>query len=975
MAKSPSHSSFESVQKARIGSLNIDVQEFRHKKTGTPHFHLAADNPENVFMVGLRTVPTDSTGVAHILEHTVLCGSEKYPVRDPFFMMIRRSLNTFMNAFTSSDWTAYPFASQNRKDYFNLLDVYLDAVFFSRLNELDFMQEGHRLEFDEPENPESDLTFKGVVFNEMKGAMSAPSSMLWQALSAHVFPNNTYHFNSGGDPEVIPDLTHEQLLDFYKRHYHPSNAVFMTYGDIAPAELQERFHEHVLHRFEALDETISVKKAQRYHSPVRVEEGYATQEDDIENKTYFVLGWLLGESSDLTERLRAHMLSSVLLDNSASPLLQALEQTDLGSAPSALCGVEDSGREMMFVCGLDGTSPENSLACEKLILDVLEDVANNDVPQDRIDAVLHQLELSQREIRGDGMPFGLQLVLSGLSTAMLRGNTLSSLDLDPALEELREEASQRGFIPELIKRLLLDNNHRVSLSMRPDKGISDSREQAERDRLASIKAGLTDSQKSELVEKAKALAKRQAEEDDPGILPQVTLQDVPETLKFPTGSDTKIAGAPAVQFAQGTNGLVYQHVIVDLPQLTEAQLANLPLYTNFLAQLGSGGRDYLQTQTRQAEVTGGIGAYELRRGTMHDEQDVSSFMVLRGKALLRNSEHLSELLQETIASTRFDELPRLRELVAQSRASREQSVTGSGHTLAMLAAASGMSPTARLSHQLNGLAGIQALKQLDNSLSDTQALKQFAENLKQLHEKISAAPKRFMVIAEDANLATVCSDLTNHFDVGKPSKDFNAFHLDPVRECSNQIWTTSTEVNFCAKAYPTVTSAHADAAALAVLGPVLRNGYLHRSIRETGGAYGGGAAQSNDSASFRFYSYRDPRLVDTLDDFDKSIRWLLDSKPEPRLLEEAILNLIGSIDKPGSPAGEARGTYQNSLFGRTPENQLEFRARILNTTMDDLFRVAETYFNTDSASTAVVTSEKTAGEQSVQQLGLEPHSL
>ncbi len=231
-----SHAAFEHLRSQTIDSLNLRVEEYQHKVTGAQHIHLASDNPENVFLVALRTVPQDSRGVAHILEHTALCGSEKYPVRDPFFMMIRRSLNTFMNAFTSPDWTAYPFASQNRKDFDNLLDVYLDAVFFSRLDELDFAQEGHRLEFKEPDNPDSPLTFKGVVFNEMKGAMSSVPAQLWQSLCRYLFPTTTYHHNSGGDPEHIPDLTYEQLQQFYRTHYHPSNAIFMTYGDIPAAE-------------------------------------------------------------------------------------------------------------------------------------------------------------------------------------------------------------------------------------------------------------------------------------------------------------------------------------------------------------------------------------------------------------------------------------------------------------------------------------------------------------------------------------------------------------------------------------------------------------------------------------------------------------------------------------------------------------------------------------------------------------------
>ena len=970
-----SHPAFEPQRSTHIKSLNIHVHEFRHKKIGTPHIHLATENSENVFLVGLRTVPTDSTGVAHILEHTVLCGSEKYPVRDPFFMMIRRSLNTFMNAFTSSDWTAYPFASQNRKDFFNLLDVYLDAVFFSRLHELDFAQEGHRVEFENPMDASSELTYKGVVFNEMKGAMSAPSSILWQSMSKYLFPNNTYHFNSGGDPEVIPDLSYEQLLGFYRTHYHPSNAVFMTYGDIPAEELQRRFEEQVLQRFETLDRVIEVEKTHRYHSPVRIEEAYATQDTDTSDKTHIVVGWLLGDSISLDDRLRAHMLSSVLLDNSASPLMRALEQSDLGSAPSPLCGLEDSSLEMVFVSGLDGSRTECAEATEKLILDVLEDVANHGVPQEQVEAVLHQLELSQREIRGDGMPFGLQLVLSGLSAAMHRGDALAAIDLDPALERLRKAAADPQFIPGLVRELLLNNQHRVRLTLRPDNQISERRLVAEKTRLAVKKSRLADSEAQAIVKCAKDLAERQQQTDDPEILPKVTLDDVPSTMDIPQGRDAKIADAPAIVYAQGTNGLVYQHVVMDLPSLDADLVAVLPLYTSFLSELGSGGRDYLQTQVRQAELTGGIGAYTLQRGALDNEQNVNGYLVLRGKALMRNSAALAELMFDTLSSVRFDEHTRIRELIAQTRISREQSVTGSGHMLAVMAAASGMSPTSRLSHQLSGLAGISAIKKLDDSLDNKQSLSELAEKFIAVNQLLLDSPRRFMIVAEDENLASAQSQLADRFAIQPNSDLFKAFNPEPVREQANQLWTTSTEVNFCARVYPTVTAAHSDAAALAVLGPFLRNGYLHRAIRETGGAYGGGAAQDSDTASFRFYSYRDPRLCETLDDFNAAINWLSANAHEPQSLEEAVLNVISGIDKPGSPAGEARSTYQSDLFGRTAEHRQAFRQRILQVSLDDLQRVGAEYLVAANASTAVVTSKVAASESAVTALELEPYAL
>ena len=274
-----------------IPSLNLTVEEYEHPNTGAQHLHLNSDSSENVFMVALRTVPEDSTGVAHILEHTALCGSERYPVRDPFFMMLRRSLNTFMNAFTSSDWTAYPFATQNRKDFGNLLDVYLDAVFYSRLDPLDFAQEGHRVEFENDDSSQP-LVFKGVVFNEMKGAMSSTPSILWDRLCHELFPSNTYHFNSGGDPEHIPDLSYQELRDFYAEHYHPSNAIFLTFGDIAAESHQQVFEASVLQRFEALERKIEVALEKPFSSPVRAMHPYAVDGEEGTEKQNALGAWM-----------------------------------------------------------------------------------------------------------------------------------------------------------------------------------------------------------------------------------------------------------------------------------------------------------------------------------------------------------------------------------------------------------------------------------------------------------------------------------------------------------------------------------------------------------------------------------------------------------------------------------------------------------------------------------------------------------
>ncbi|WP_136678955.1 insulinase family protein [Neptunomonas sp. XY-337] len=958
MTQPNSHASFEFIRSEHIDSLNVDVAEYRHRVTGAMHYHIAADQDENVFLVAFRTVPQDSTGVAHILEHTALCGSEKYPVRDPFFMMTRRSLNTFMNAFTSSDWTAYPFASQNRKDYFNLLDVYLDAAFFSRLDPLDFAQEGHRVEFAEPSNRDSDLVYKGVVLNEMKGAMSSPVSTLWQTVTKHLFPTTTYHHNSGGDPESITDLSYQELLDFYGSHYHPTNAVFMTFGNIAVEELQQRFEEQALGRFEALEQCIEVSDEKRFFSPVRVEEGYALDEEDISAKTHHVLAWLLGQSIDLKAQLKAHLLSRVLLDNSASPLRAALESSELASAPSPLCGLEDSNREMSFMCGLEGSEPEHAAAFEQLVFDTLQRVAEEGVPQEMVEAQLHQLELGQREISGDGYPYGLNLIMASVSSAIHRGDPIALLNLDPVIEELREEVRSGDFIPNMIREQLLENPHFVRLTLRPDNQMSARKDAAEQARLAKIKEGLSDDEAAFVVEQAQRLEERQNQDDDESILPKVTLADVPAGMHVPESQTLATKEGDLDWFGQGTNGLVYQQVIIDMPALTDDELQLLPLFSYCLTELGCADRTYQENQQYQAQVTGGLSAFSTLRGATDDEQNVKGFFVISGKALVKNAAALNGLIHETLHSARFDELSRIREIVSQQRSRKEQSITGQGHSLAIMAAAAGFSPAAALAQKSRGLASLQFIKTLDQSLQDEKALAALAEQLKTIHSKVRQANKRFLLVGEPEQQALLVNELSEQWQT--PAEGASPLALPATRTPVKQLWVTSTQVSFCAKAYPTVPVDHADAAPLTVLGDFLRNGFLHRAIREQGGAYGSGAGQDSGDAVFRFFSYRDPRLTETWDDFDSSVQWLLDSDHDAVKLEEAILGVVSSMDKPASPAGEAKSAYHSALFGRTAEQRREFRARILAVTLADLKRVAQTYLTSSEASFAAVTNTEKA---------------
>lgn len=971
------HPAFEAITSAQIESLGVRVEEYRHRKTGAQHLHIAADNPENVFLVALRTVPHDSTGVAHILEHTALCGSRKYPVRDPFFMMIRRSLNTFMNAFTSSDWTAYPFASQNRKDFANLLDVYLDAVFFANLDLLDFAQEGHRLEFAEPKNPGSELVYKGVVFNEMKGAMSSVPSQLWQTLSRHLFPTTTYHYNSGGEPADIPNLSYQQLVDFYRSHYHPSNAIFMTFGDIPAAEHQAVFEEKALDKFEPLHKRIEVGREQRYPAPVYVQDHYPQDADEgLEEKTHIVLGWLLGDVTDLEESLTAHLLAGVLLDNSASPLMKLLETSELGQSPSPLCGLDDSQRELVFVCGIEGSEAERADEFEKQVLAVLEDVAENGVPYEQVAAALHQLELQQREITGDGYPYGLQLILTALTAATHRGDAIGLLNIDATLEKLREQIKDPRFIADTARKLLLDNPHRVRLVMSPDPKLAAERDAAEKARLAKIKAGLDEKRKQQIIDTAQALLERQQREDDPSILPKVGVEDIPPELPKVEGEELELGAQKLTRYAAGTNGLVYQQLICTLPELTETERQLLPYYCQALTEVGLGDKDYLQIQQWQASVAGSLHSFTSSRTPIDDLQNLSGHFVLSGKALARNQAALSELMQATVEQVRFDELPRLKELLLQTLARREQGVVGSGHALAMAAASAGFNRAAWDAHESGGLLGLRELKALVRGLDERgqgseSGLEKIAATFAAIHRKLSAAARQFLLIGEEEQLETYTGALqplaTAVADsAGMPNE---AFTTRSVRE----LWVTNSQVNFCARAYPTVPMAHPDAPALAVLGGFLRNGYLHRAIREQGGAYGGGASHDANIGSFRFYSYRDPRMAETLADFDAALDWLATGKHKYEQVEESILGVVGGMDKPGSPAGEAKKAFHAALYGRTHAVRQDFRRHVTEVTLADLQRVGETYLRPEKACTAVVTGAQ--GREAGLKLGLQEEKL
>lgn len=973
------HPAFELIEHRHIEALSIDVIISQHIKTGAMHYHLAHPSSENAFLVGFRTQPMDSKGEAHVLEHVALCGSEKFPVRDPFFSMIKRSLNTFMNAMTAADWTAYPYATQNKNDYFNLLEVYLDAAFFPNIHPLDFAQEGIRVELDEDDKPQ----FKGIVFNEMKGAMSGEIDQLYHTVAHHLFPTTTYHYNSGGDPADIPDLTHNELVAFHQSHYHPANSVIMSFGNIPVAETQARIHDNALTQFAAGKKHVSRPEV-RLSAPISAVDTY-TADEAGPNQTHHVLAWLLPSITNPKQRLALRLLEGVLIEHAGSPLRAYLDSHPLGTSPSPLLGLDDSHYEMVFYTGLRGSEPEYAEAVEQGIMDLLADVASKPIDSDTIETILHQIEIDQRHIGGDSMPYGLNLMLEGFSTAIHDGNPIDVWEVDEHLAWLREQVKDEQWLPNLIKTHLLDNNHRVRVTLVPDSEKSARLAAAEQVRLDTIAMDLTEDDKAILEKQALDLAARQAAPDDLSLLPKVGLEDVPTDISFKQGTQKQVMlsgqDSTLFEYEAGTNGLYYYQVIVpltdaignqDTSNLPVNEVINhplLPIYLSLLSELGTDELDAYEMQAKQAAHSSGVTARISQRTAIDDSHAISSYFVVATRALNRKTEAI-DLLKEVMQHSVFEEHDRIKEILQQRQASWQSRLASAGHAYALQTASRAMSRQAQLEYVRSGLPALNALKDfLAYASSDDNKWDELATSLMALHQRLLSLPKHAVIICE-AEQTERLSDLiveswqdvksftTNAKQIEEniPS-EFTQLELDPALDgepdavkalesdpiAEDLAWLVATNVYHNASAYSVPAADHPDTAALMVLAPYLRNGYLHSAIRERGGAYGGGAGYDANACAFKFFSYRDPHCAETFAHFEASIEWLLSEPQSAEQLEEAILGIISGMDKPGSPAGEAIKACFANLHNRGEDWQRKMRAAILAVTIDDIQRVAKQY--------------------------------
>jgi len=942
---------YEVVRREPLERLGTYI-ELRHERTGARHIHIECPDDNNGFAVFFPTAPTDSTGVAHILEHVVLAGSRKFPVRDPFFSMTTRSLATFMNAFTRPDSTTYLFSTRNPKDYGNLLEVYLDATFFPKLSEDAFKQEGIRFEFEDPSDPKSGLRYKGVVFNEMKGALATPGAAIDRAMRRSLFKGVPYEHESGGDPLEIPNLTWQQLRQFHERHYHPSNAFFYTYGDRSLEATLELVEKNALSRFDRIAIDSSIGDVKRRKAPTEATEPYpANPADDNSRKSQALVAWVTSRTSDSFRMLGMNLLSEVLLGNAGSPLRKALIDSGLGSALADGSGLHDDFREAVFGAGLKGVAIEDAEKVQRVVLETLEGLADHGVDASQVDAAIHHLEFEKRERSNAGFPYALRLLFTAMPAYQHGGNPLSALNFDADLEHLQRARTEGRFFENLIRAEMLDNEHRALLKAVPDTELEERQRREELERLVAIEAKLTARERARIVADARRLKTEQDAKQDLSVLPTLELSDIPMRFEDVPSVDAKAGEARVEFYSQPTNGITYLDIRSDFSRLTAEQKDLLPLFGRVLTQSGAAGQDYAVIAARIAANTGGVGAAAQVQSLAERDDYLQSF-VISGRALDRNATQFIDLLTDLVARLEI-EPHRLKEIIGEIGTRLESSLAGLGFQFALLRAHSKLGSEGAINDRLQGIGMLHTMRRLAR-LEETQ-LGDVIEDLQEIRTLLFRQNAlRIIVTCEEAMIPPLEELLTGLVgELSKERADGQPYIVPPVERAA-EARTVSVPVAFNVRVFKTVRYTHRDSPALLVLANYLRDRFLHRELREKGGAYGGYAQAGVASGTFYLGSYRDPNIVRTYDVFDQAVRWIVDDDIDAEGLKEAILGSCGDVDPLESPDIKGRREATNRVTGFTREARERFKQRLLAVTTDDLRRVARAYLLSSPAAQTTV---------------------
>lgn len=928
-----------------IPELQCSLVELVHQPSGAQIMYIPSDDPENLFCLSFQTLPESSNGVAHILEHTVLCGSKKFPVKDPFFAMQRRSLNTFMNALTGSDFTCYPASSQVPKDFYNLLEVYLDAVFYPSLNELSFLQEGHRLEFSIRNDPTSSLEYKGIVFNEMKGAMSSSNSRLSEVLNQALFPDLTYGINSGGDPKHIPELTHQELKNFHEKFYHPSRCLFFFYGNMPLEGHLDFIEKNVLNAVKKVDPLPPLPLQKRFTEPKRITQHYPIAEDEsLHDKTLIAFSWLTCHILEQQELLALSVIEIILMDTDASPLKMALLKSELCKQVGCYMDCEIS--EVPVVISLKGCNPDAANELEKLLKRTLEGIVQNGIPLNQVENAIHQLEFHHSEITGDHAPFGLSLFMRSGLLKQHGGDPESGLRVHALFEELRmRNLKDPLYLTGLIKKYFIDNPHFVRVVLVPDKELAAKELAEEKAALDSIQQRLTKAQSAEIIRKSTellVLQKMQEEEINVNVLPKVTLDDIPRLSRVFPLSYEKIENIEVYHHACFTNEIVYADLVFDLPHIVEADLSYVRLFTTLLNQMGCGGRSYADNLEYIQANTGGVGSFLTLNLQASNHSEFNPSLYIRGKALYRKTPKLFNLIHELATSVDFTDIPRLKEVILKQYTGLQSSLSQNSLKYAINLSASSLDIPSKIANDWYGLEYFWKIKAIAQDFDAHAAF--LVDKMQELQKKLLCLDHPHVIITCDAVMYDQIKGNQFYGLQTLQTKPFSKWSSDyPLNAPYSHARTIASPIAFTGKVLKTVSYNHPDAPALSIAAFLLDNLTLHTVIREQGGAYGGGAVSNPMSGNFYFYSYRDPNISTTLKAFGQAVHNLIKGKFTKSDLEEAKLEMIQALDAPVAPGSRGDLAYGWMREGKTPEVRQVFRDRVIQLTRTDVINAVKSH--------------------------------
>ena len=947
-----------------------DLGEYRstgiwleHEKSGCQVYHVRNDDSENLFSFTFRTPAADGTGVPHIIEHSVLSGSRVYPIKDPFINLIKGSMQTFLNAMTYPDKTVYPGSSVLEKDYFNLFEVYGDAVFFPLLRHEVFLQEGRRFE---PDGGSFKVT--GIVYNEMKGAYSTHDSIVGEWAYRSLFPDSPYYHDSGGDPLEIPSLTYERFVDYHRTYYHPSNCLVFLYGNIPTERNLEFLDGEFLSRFSRQTADISIPDQPRWSKPRRLERtGPLAEGEDPAGKTTVIVNWLTVGVADPFEVLGMEVLSEILIGNSGSPLQKVIVESRLGEDLSPQSGVDTEIKEIVFSLGVRGTDPEKTGAFEDLVLGELARLSAEGISADVVEGALKRVEFLTREIKG-GIPFGLRLMGKSLRGWLHGSEPSATIEFTRWMEELKREVRAGGFFERLIRERLLDNPHRTTLVVRPDADHERLLEEAIDRDLAERLGSLTVDERSAMEEADRRLREFQDAPDSPEDLrkiPSLTREDIPREIER---IDSAVLELPVPAYSHDfyTNGVAYLDFAFDTAGLPEDLVPLIPLYCKALSGCGLPGVPYDEVARLLSIHTGGFYAYP-EIGAVAGSSEVSGeYLFVRMKCLVADIAEAMGLAGRLITRADLDDPDRLTDLILELRNDYRAAVIPSGHSLVALRSASRLSPILHREDLWRGTGQFLYVSRLAEQL-DT-ALPEFAASLSAVRDVLTCRSRLTVgLTAEDGDISTVREVLAGWIDslpAGKPAVGTPLAPAD--RTGGIEALIAPAQVGYVGAALPCATADTPEHAHEVILAHILRTEHLWERIRMKGGAYGASASANGGEGVFSFSSYRDPNIVETLDAFAESLDEIAAEGIDDDTLEKAVIGVVGHDVRPLSPGQKGVVAFRRRLYGITDELRQRKRDALVASGVDDIRRAAARLGKGWKSGTAAVL----AGRQAVEAAAL-----